>query len=353
MKKIVLYILSIIIIVFFHSEEFLLNSIIFSLLVIPLAAVLGKGTSNISEYIGDKKSGLIAATTGNMPELMMGLWSVNYGMIALVKSALIGSIICNMLLVLGISIFWAGIKYKEQNFNKLIARTNFSMLFLAISAIIVLTSLNSYSNLDNLILSSLSLKVSLVLIIIYILGLIFSLFTHRNLFLVSEIDEDIIRKKISSKDMKKKKILIINIIICSILIFFVSERLIFNIRGLINTYNLSQEFLGIILIPILGNVGENLAAIMCAFKNKINLSLEIAIGSSIQIALFVTPVIVVFAYVTGVNMDLVFNYFQIIISLIAIGISFFVFQDGKTYWFEGAVLLSVYIMITMAYYYMV
>lgn len=353
MKKTILYILSIIIIIFLQSENFLINSVIFSLLVIPLAAVLGRGTSNISEYIGDKKSGLIAATTGNMPELMMGLWSVNYGMIALVKSALIGSIICNMLLVLGISIFWAGIKYKEQNFNKLVARTNFSMLFLAISAIIVLTSLNSYSNLENSILSSLSLKISFVFIIIYILGLVFSLFTHRNLFLVSETDSELVRKKISNEEKKKKKLIIINILLCSILIFFVSERLIFNIRGLIDTYGLSQEFLGIILIPILGNVGENLAAIMCAFKNKINLSLEIAIGSSIQIALFVTPVIVVFAYFTGVNMNLVFNYFQIIISLIAIGISFFVFQDGKTYWFEGAILLSIYILITMAYYYMV
>lgn len=138
----------------------------------------------------------------------------------------------------------------------------------------------------------------------------------------------------------------------SILLFIISEKLTFSINELVNKYSLSQQFIGIILIPILGNMGENVSAIICAAKNKINMSLEIAIGSSIQISLFVTPILIIFSYFMGVQMNFVFSHFQIMMSAIAIAMSYFVFQDGRTYWFEGAILLAIYTMITMGYYYL-
>jgi Ca2+:H+ antiporter len=308
--------------------------------------MLGEFTSEISEYLGDKKGGLIAATVGNLPELMMGIWSIKYGMIPMVKSALVGSIISNMLLVLGISIFFGGLKYKDQNFNKLVARTNFNMLLLAMSAMVVMASLNKYGMLNQGVMVAISVKVAAVLVFVYILGLIFSLYTHGNLFVVSEA------KDVNEiKEKGKIREIIIGIVFSSILLYILSERLISNIRGIVENYKVSQEFLGIILIPILGNVGENISAIMCSLKNKVNLSLEIAIGSSIQIALFVTPMLIVFAYAASAPMTLIFTNFQIIISLIAVGMSYFVFQDGKTYWLEGAILIAIYIMITLGYYY--
>ncbi|SHH29154.1 calcium/proton exchanger [Clostridium grantii] len=352
MKKYLLYIISILVVLFFSCNNYLISVIVFSIFIIPIAAVLGRGTSEIAEYIGEKLSGLLASTTGNMPELMMGIWAIKFGMLDLVKSSMIGSIICNLLLVLGIAIFGGGIKFKEQSFNKLIARTNFNMLFLAIVAFIVMAYMNNYSSLDYQNLCALSLKISVVLIVIYVMGLIFSLYTHRNLFGVSENNEEIATKLLGKKELKKRNIIIFNIIVCSLILFFISEKLTYNIKQLIQVYNLSEEFIGIILIPILGNVGENFSAIMCAYQNKINLSIEIAIGSSIQIALFVTPLLIIFAFFTGTNMSLVFNNFQIIMSLIALAISYYVFQDGKTYWLEGAILLSVYIILTMAYYYL-
>jgi Ca2+:H+ antiporter len=347
MKKTYLFLIISTILTFIKTPFNILNTILYSIAVILLAILLGDFTSEISIYIGDKKGGLLAATIGNFPELMMGLWSIQLGMIPMVKSALIGSIISNMLLVLGISIFFGGIKYRDQRFNKLVARTNFNMLLLAMSALVVMASLNRYANLKNSVMISLSLKVSLVLVLIYVLGLIFSLYTHSNLFVLSESKEEL-----EDERNKNPRAIIIGLVLCSIILFFLSERLITSVKDIVNSYNISQEFLGIILIPILGNIGENVSAIMCALKNKVNLSLEIAIGSSIQISLFVTPILIMFAYFFGVPMTFIFSTFQIIISIIAVGMSFFVFQDGKTYWLEGAILIAIYIMITLAYYYL-
>ncbi|EJO5348968.1 calcium/proton exchanger [Clostridium botulinum] len=345
-KHIVLYIFCIVLCQI-NLDSSVLNILIYSLGIIPLAIVLGRLTSNISEYIGEKRGGLLAAAMGNIPELTMGIWAIKLGMVSMAKAALIGSIVCNILLVLGISIFVGGIKYKEQQFNKIVARTNFSMLFIALSTMIIIDSVNKYgSKLSQDLITSFSIKIAIVLICVYILGLIFSLYTHRNLFIVTDRSEEMKIKK----DKYYFKLLI-GIIISTILLYFISEKLIVNIQQVVSNYNISEEFIGIILIPILGNIGENIAAILCAAENKINLSLEIAIGSSIQIALFVTPILIIFSYILGFNMTLLFSSFQIIMAMIAAVMSFFIFQDGKTYWFEGAILIATYIIVAFAYYY--
>jgi Ca2+:H+ antiporter len=349
MNKKYIYLVVAISLIFFQTTYPLVNTVLYSIVIVPLAITLGELTSIISEYIGEKKGGLLTAAIGNIPELTMGIWAIQFGMIPMVKASLIGSIISNMLLVLGISIFVGGIKYKEQKFNRIVARTNFSMLLLAMSTIIIVASLKEYNeSLSNVVLTSISIKVAVVLVIVYVLGLIFSLYTHSNLFIVSE-------QSFENTSIKNKKYvrIILELIVISIILYFISEKLIYNIKETVENYKLSQEFLGIILIPILGNAGENFSAIVCATKNKVNLSLEIAIGSSIQIALFVTPILMVLAYFIGVEMTLLFTGFQIIMALIAIVMAFIVFQDGKTYWFEGAILIAIYIIVTLAYYYVV
>ncbi|MGH4052165.1 MAG: calcium/proton exchanger [Clostridium sp.] len=348
MKKTYFVITLVIALMFINTSSSLVNTIIYSIAIVPLAIVLGDQTTSISDYIGQKKGGLLAATVGNVPELMMGIWSIKYGMIPMVQASLIGSIVNNMLLGLGIAVVFGGFKFREQSFNRIIARTNFNMLLLALSSMVIIATLNSYAVVKEPVLISISVKVAFLLIGIYILGLIFSLYTHNNLFVVSEHKEE---KKVT---MDKKVIESSITLICiSVLLYFISDKLIYNIRDFTKDYNISQEFIGIILIPLLGNIGENVSTIMCAMQNKVDMSLETAIGSSIQISLFVTPVLVIFSCFMGLDLTLLFPVFHIIMCSIAVGMSFLVFQDGKTYWLEGSILITTYIIITLAYYYIV
>ncbi|GCD12933.1 calcium/proton exchanger [Clostridium tagluense] len=348
MKKTYIVVFIVIALMFINTSSSLANTIIYSLAIVPLAILLGDQTTRISDYIGQKKGGLLAATVGNVPELMMGIWSIKYGMVPLVQASLIGSIINNMLLGLGIAVVFGGFKFKEQNFSSIIARTNFNMLLLAMSSMVVIATLNRYSVVMDSVIISISVKVAVLLIGIYILGLVFSLYTHNNLFVVSEYSEE----KKSTVNIKVIESAI-TLIFISVLLYFVSDKLIYNIRDFIKHYNISQEFIGIILIPFLGNIGENVSTIMCAMQNKVDMSLETAIGSSIQISLFVTPVLVIFSCFMGLNMTLLFPTFHIIMCGIAVGMSFLVFQDGKTYWLEGSILITSYMIITLAYYYIV
>ena len=357
MKRYYVFIIVAIALMFISTSSSLVNTIIYSIAIVPLAILLGGQTTKISDYIGQKKGGLLAATVGNIPELMMGIWSIKYGMIPMVQAALIGSIISNMLLGLGVAVVVGGFKFNEQSFNRIIARTNFNMLLLAMSSMVVIATLNSYTLVKEPALISISVKVAFLLIGVYILGLIFSLYTHNNLFIVSECNEEeemfVIEEKVVRLERKEVIESAITLIFISVLLYFISDKLIYNIRDITKHYSISQEFIGIILIPLLGNIGENVSTIMCAMQNKVDMSLETAIGSSIQISLFVTPVLVIFSCFMGLNMTLLFPVFHIIMCGIAVGMSFLVFQDGKTYWLEGSILITSYIIITLAYYYIV
>jgi len=214
--------------------------------------------------------------------------------------------------------------------------------------IIIISALNKYSFVDNGKFQHLSIIISGILIGVYVLGLIFSLYTHSNLFILG--DKRVCTQQDSKKETRKIFMLIVLI---TVLLYFISERLVENISGIVEQYNISQEFLGIILIPLLGSFGENASSIVCAMENKIDASLETAIGSSIQITMFVLPILIICSSFMGISINLLFSNFQIIIMSIAMGMSYFVFQDGKTYWFEGALLVSVYVVVTLSYYYIV
>ncbi|MDV3426350.1 MAG: calcium/proton exchanger, partial [Bacillota bacterium] len=329
-----------------NTKNTILQLILCSLSVVPLAVITGGLISEISNFIGPKKGGLLTATIGNIPELFMGLWAIRYGMTNLVKASLIGAIVSNMLLVLGISVFIGGVKYKEQRFSKIAARLNFNQLILALSAMVVLATLNRYADITEHSMIKISLLISIVLILVYLLGLIFSLYTHYNLFVISEnCDKD--------PEINKNGTicLVLEIIFIALVLYFISQRLISSVYGFVTEYNFKEEYIGIVLIPILGNIGENFSSILAACKNKINLSVEIAIGSCLQITLFVTPLLIIYSYFTGGSLNFLFQNFHIILSGLSVIMSFLVFQDGKTYWLEGAILISIYLMIVIALYY--
>lgn len=333
---------------FINTTNIVLGLVIHSIAMIPLAFMLGELTSSISEYIGEKKGGLLTATLGNLPEIIMSIWSLRLGLISMVQAAMIGCIVNNMLLVLGVSILLGGVKYKQQKFNKNNAKTNFTMLLLAMSSMVVMACIDNYSTIRSETIIKISAVVSAILITVYLLGLIYSLYTHSNVLLANEQAE--IKEK-SETDKKGLSILFIKIIVISLAIYFLSEKVINDANFVIKAFDVSEGFMGIILIPILGNIGENISAIMCSVKNKVNLSLEIAIGSSIQIALFATPILVLTAFVLGIQIALVFSVLNIIIVGLAIFMSYIVFADGSTNWFEGSVLIAAYVIITICYFY--
>lgn len=333
---------------FINTTNIVLGLVIHSIAMIPLAFMLGEFTSSISEYIGEKKGGLLTATLGNLPEIIMGIWSLRLGLISMVQAAMIGCIVNNMLLVLGVSILLGGLKYKQQTFNKNNAKTNFSMLLLAMSSMVVMACINNYSSIPSETVIKISAAVSIILICVYLLGLIYSLYTHSNLILGDDKTEKIEEKK---SDKRELVILLIKIFVISLAIYFLSEKVINDANIIIENFNISEGFMGIILIPVLGNIGENISAIMCAVRNKVNLSLEIAIGSGIQIALFATPILVLTAFLLGIQMALVFSVLNIIIAGLAIFMSYIVFVDGSTNWFEGIVLIAVYVIITICYFF--
>lgn len=333
---------------FINTTNIVLGLVIHSIAMIPLAFMLGEFTSSISEYIGEKKGGLLTATLGNLPEIIMGIWSLRLGLISMVQAAMIGCIVNNMLLVLGVSILLGGLKYKQQTFNKNNAKTNFSMLLLAMSSMVVMACINNYSSIPSETVIKISAVVSIILICVYLLGLIYLLYTHSNLILGDDKTEKIEEKK---SDKRELVILLIKIFVISLAIYFLSEKVINDANIIIENFNISEGFMGIILIPVLGNIGENISAIMCAVRNKVNLSLEIAIGSGIQIALFATPILVLTAFLLGIQMALVFSVLNIIIAGLAIFMSYIVFVDGSTNWFEGIVLIAVYVIITICYFF--
>lgn len=262
-----------------------------------------------------------------------------------------GSIISNILLVLGVSIFLGGLKQKSQTFNKSIARSNFILLFFVAMTTIIPFTLEyaiKIQNNGNLTkgLHAISISLAIALLITYISGLIFSLMTHKNIFVKQNEQND---KNDTAKWSLAKSALIL--CVAAFFIAIESEMLVNYVENIIEYYHLPETFIGIILIPILGNIAENISAIVMAIKNKIDLCIEIAIGSSIQIALFVAPLLILVSYIIGNPIIYVYDVFELVAMLISIGLSLFIFQDGKTNWFEGVVLIVSYIILGVAFFY--
>jgi len=341
MKKITLIILLIIFIVSLLNNIFILNLITTFCFLIIVAIRLSREINVLSYWVGDKLGGFISSTSGNLPELFISIFALKSNLIELVKSGLLGSIIGNMLLVLGLSILFGGIKYNEQRFNKIIARTNFSLLFLALSSLIIASTISFQGKLSTQKSYIFSFYIAIILLLIYLLGLIFSLVTHKNLFLVHSDENN------NENNMKKTNFILI--IILLIIAYTLSEHLVSLINTAIIKFKIPEKIIGIIIMPLIGNVAEYITAIYASLKDKINLSIEISIGSSMQLLLFTLPSIIIIAFLLGLPLTLVYSFYELIILIISIGLSYFVFQDGKSYWLEGAILLASYLIIILGY----
>ena len=307
--------------------------------IIPLAGYMGKATEEIAIYVGPRVGGLLNATFGNAAELIITVFALKAGLAEVVKASITGSIIGNLLLVLGLSMLVGGFKYKTQKFNRAAAGMHTSMLLMAVTGLIIpAVFLNTHANPAA---EPLSLGVAAVLILVYLLSLLFSLHTHKDVFRPSQ--------EHSETPTWSKFRALLTLLIATIFVVLESEFLVGGIEPVVQTLGISQLFIGVIVIPIIGNAAEHTTSVIMALKNKMEISLEIAIGSSTQIALFVAPLLVFLGYFMGRPLDFLFTSYELIVIIMATVITAIISMDGRSNWLEGAQLLSAYVIMALAF----
>ncbi|MEY3868953.1 MAG: hypothetical protein RLZZ338_2844 [Cyanobacteriota bacterium] len=322
------------------------------LAIIPLAAWMGTATEEISVVLGPNLGGLLNATFGNATELIIGIVALNAGLIDVVKASITGSIIGNLLLVMGLSMFLGGLRFKEQEFPPIVARLNASAMNLAVIAILLPTALNVTSpGIAEPIMQKLSSAVAIVLMVVYVLTLLFSMKTHTYLYDVAIVEQE--EEENQENTPHKPKILLwIGVLLAATLAVAVeSELLVDTLEEATATLGLTALFTGVILVPIIGNAAEHATAVTVAMKNKMDLSVSVAVGSSLQIALFVAPVLVLVGLILGQPMDLNFNPFELIAVAVSVFIANSISSDGKSNWLEGILLLAAYTVLGFAFYF--
>jgi Ca2+:H+ antiporter len=311
--------------------------------IIPLAGLIGEATEALSAYTGPKIGGLLNATLGNAAELIITLVAVRAGLLDLVKASITGSILGNLLLVMGLSMVMGGVKNGIQRFDRRQAGNNAILLTLVVIAMVI-PSVFSHSIGSELSVGveSLSLGVAGVMIVLYVLGLIYSL-RAQNSPLSYETEE------IHRPELSKATALVI-LALATLGVVWLSESLVGEVEAVVKGLGLSEFFLGIILIPIIGNVAEHLVAVQVAIRNKMDLSIEIAISSSLQIALFVAPLLVFVSLLLGHPLTLVFNQYELLALGAAALVAALVSSDGESNWLEGAALLAVYVILGIGFF---
>jgi len=315
-----------------------------ALAVIPLAGYIGEATESLAAYTGPKIGGLLNATLGNAAELIITLTAIRAGLLDLVKASITGSILGNLLLVLGFAMVTGGLKHGIQKFDRRHTSNHVVLLTLTIIALVI-PSLFSHSiglNSDPKV-EALSLGVAIVMIVLYVIGLVYSLKFSSPVTFEPPADE----KKHTGFDRKTALIILA---LATGGVVWMSELLVGATEHVVSSLGLSEFFLGIILIPIVGNVAEHLVAVQVALRNKMELSVEIAISSSLQVALFVAPLLVFVSLAFGNPLQLIFNQFELIALGAAVIIVGLVASDGESNWLEGAALLAVYLILGLAFF---
>lgn len=330
------------------------------LAVLPLAGWLGHATEHLAERTGEGIGGLLNATFGNAAELIIAFSALKQGLFSVVKASLTGSIIGNILLVLGAACLAGGLKYKTQKFNAAAARSQATMLTLAVIALIVPAAYHYLVSTDPARSalaandmarreSDLSLEISIVLLVIYGLSLVFTLHTHKQLF-SGTVEADEVDEKAEHWSLAKSLGILA---VATAGIAWMSEILVGSVQQAAAQLGMTSVFVGVIVVAIIGNAAEHSTAILVARKNRMDLSLGIAIGSSIQIALFVAPVLVVASHFVGPRpMDLVFTPAEVMAAGLAVAITGQASSDGESNWFEGVQLLAVYLILAIMFYFL-
>jgi Ca2+:H+ antiporter len=320
--------------------------------IIPLAGQIGCATESLAARAGAGVGGLLNATFGNAAELIIALIALSNGLTSVVKASITGSIIGNVLLVLGLSILLGGTKYREQRFNKTAARTSAVSLSLAAIALIIPSVFHAAARdrpagWSPVFEQRLSLGIAVVLFVTYACVLGFTLKTHKQLFVGASGEPG---DENNDQWSRRKSVTIL--LIATALVAVLSEFLVGTIESVRASLGLTEVFIGVIVVAIVGNAAEHSTAIVMARKNKMDLSVGIAMGSSLQIALFVAPVLVFVSYAFGRPMDLEFSLPEIVAVVVSVYILFQISGDGETNWIEGVQLLSLYLILAILFFYL-
>ena len=318
-----------------------------ALAIIPLAGILGRATEHLTAHVGAGVGALLNASLGNAAELIIALAALREGLQDVVKASLTGSILGNILLVLGASMIAGGLKHERQKFNQTAAGLGASLLLLSAVGLIIPALFHLTASDQGLTIErELSLYISIVLFAIYIMSLVFSLKTHRHMY-SGEHDTSASGEKLWSRG---KAISVL--IMATVLIAVMSELLVGALEHAAATLGLTQVFVGVILVALVGNAAEHSTAVMVAMKNKMDLALGIAVGSSLQIALLIAPILVFCSYLFGTPLDLIFTPFEVAAVTISVLIVGFVSMDGESHWMEGVMLVGVYTMLAIAFFFL-
>lgn len=322
--------------------------------IIPLAGWMGRATDVLAERAGAGIGGLLNATFGNAAELIIALMALSKGLTSVVKASITGSILGNVLVVLGASALAGGLRFRTQEFNATAARVSATTLTLATVGLIIPTVFHIAADRQPGGWSpgaeqSLSLGIAIVLFGTYVLSLVFSLVTHRELFTGKTGDIEESHAQAGRANIAGALGLLA---LATVLVAFLSEFLVGSLEAARTSLGLTETFVGVILVAMVGNAAEHSTAVWSALKNKMDLSLSIAIGSSTQIALFVTPVLVFVSYFFGRPMDLEFSLPEVVSLTMAVWIVEQVSSDGESNWMEGVQLLSVYIIIAILFFFL-
>lgn len=316
--------------------------------IVPLAGLLGKATEDLSSRFGEGIGGLLNASLGNLAEFIIAMAALREGLHDVVKASITGSILGNILLVLGASMAVGGYYHERQRFNQVAAGMGASLLLLSAVGLIV-PALFHFSAGESaaLVERNVSLDISIVMFAIYVLSLWFSLKTHRHLYVGGGHGDEAGATAPSS--ILKPSLLLAA---ATVLIAVLSEFLVGAIQPAAERMGLTQVFVGVILVAIIGNAAEHSTAVLVASKNKMDLALGIAVGSSIQIALFVAPMLVFASYLFGKPLDLIFTPFEVAAVTISVFAVNFVAVDGESHWMEGVLLVGVYLILGIAFYFL-
>jgi Ca2+:H+ antiporter len=331
-----------------------------ALALVPLAGLLGRATEGLAESLGPGIGGLLNATFGNAAELIISLMALRQGptLYPLVKASITGSIIGNILLVLGLAVLMGGLVHRRQVFNATAAGMGATLLALASVGLLVPALFFFIIHADPELRGQATVNVTLlsreiagVLAFIYLLSLLFSLRTHRHLFAGPAVKVQEVQEQVRPEWRRGPALLVM--LLATAGIAWMSELLVTTVEAAADALQLGRVFIGVILIAVVGNAAEHSTAVMMALRNKMDLTFHIAVGSAMQVALFVAPVLVFASLLMGgPGLDLHFTLLETAAVVLAVGVLALICLDGETHWMEGVMLLGVYVILALAFYHL-
>lgn len=319
--------------------------VIYCVTIIALASFMGRATESLAVVSGPRIGGLLNATFGNAVELIISIFALQAGLVEVVLASLTGSVLGNLLLVGGLSFFVGGLKFKRQEFNVYDARHNSGLLMFAVIVAFVIPEVFAMDMTENATMN-LSVGISAVLIVLYLAALLFKLVTHRGVY--ASVGEG--ETGHHEKPEWSKGVAMSILALATVAVAYVSENLVHTFTSVGEQFGWTELFIGVIIVAIVGNAAEHASAIIFAYKNKMNIAVEIAVGSTLQIAMFVAPVLVFVSLFTAHPMPLVFSLPELIAMATAVLLAISITNDGDTNWFEGLTLLAAYFIMGIGFY---